>query len=215
MNKKMSSHLHYRGWMYLVALLIVALVWGTVFYVISRPKYNETLSIILFSENDFSDTMRTDISDNITHITSQNITDLLVEGRDIDYSLMQSLVSARMPVRDLFVFPESVLKDENSPIGLFIPINEDVVVTLFGEMASQMKFYHSEDGKVYGIYLNDPSDGKINNFERLCDEDTPYIVLFSYYSFNLNGIYNTGEPDDGAAIDIIKYLLSESQEAVE
>ncbi len=214
MNKKIASHLQYTAWIYILVAVVVFALWTTVFHAISSVKYDEKVTVMLFSDDDFSEALKADISQNINDITAQELKEFSIEKRENDLSVMQSLVQGRIPVRDLFIFSEGVLNntdpEEYNPSGMFVAIKDEKLGGLFGEGLSESQIYRV-DGYAYGIYLNDPDDGVTNNFEKIYSGKTRYVILFSYESLNMAGAFGKGETENSAAVDIVKYLISEQR----
>ncbi len=211
MNNKTLSHLQYSWWTYVLWALVIVVVWIAVFDAIITPNANEEIGILAFSDENVWASLDTDLKNNVASVTQQSIKEIGIGVCKIDSSSMPDTVSARLPVKDLFIFPENLVvsTDENgyNPAKVFYTLTPEKRNDLFGDILADIEFLYL-DGLAYGIYLNNPNDDVVTNFERFYNGATRYVLFFSPYSVNLNQMYDKGKSGDSAGIDVARYLVS-------
>lgn len=197
--KKITSHLQYNLWIYLLIALLAIVFWVTVFGSLASPEDNEKITILYFGSDLDSNALQEDISEKISLLTEQNIKQVSIDAVDTrNYQLIHQLLPTRIYDTDLIIISQSVV-EETSCKTFFpsIPVERMNGLNI-GE-------YYYEDEQPYGILLNG-GNGE-NNFSAFYSGDERYYVFFSSSSVNLNRLFSVGEYGDDAALAVLKYLL--------
>ena len=214
MNKKISSHVQYTWWLYLVIALVIVISWTTIFNGILQPENNEKVSIIFYSQNGWDSlALYTQLNNSRKQITQQNIETIIVEQCATNKTTFFQRVGADIVTSDILVIDLSLLDDSDGQKTLdvsrcFYEIDQAKISQLFVDVTVD---YYIVDGKAYGIYLNN-DDAVVNNFEKHYQGNYKFVLFFSRYSVNLDMMNNKGNQGDTAALDVVRYLLEQTNE---
>ncbi len=193
-----------------MAVLIAAIVlWNGLFTALAQPEEHEKLTVACFTPAVDVEALQAKIQANKASFTEQPLKEVSVEAY-LDYASSSMYFSYALASADVFIFSEDMVTPDaegNVPVtykGLFKPIPMDSFSRIFGDATENLRFF-SDDSGVYGVYIS--YDGLVNDFTEVCDENSTCILFFNPDSVNLNGLYGKGAPENGAAIDLLRYLL--------
>ena len=200
-----QRHLGYYLWCYLGILIFSIVFWTTVYGIVGTPDANEKLTISYFGNDYDVSGLKSDVEDNLSSITSQNIKEFSFdEVRQTENIVFGSMIQTRLYSSDIMIFEEWV-------------INEDFVYANFRSWTSDLESrfsdldveYYQIDGLKCGIIL-DPKGGDSNIFTKYYDGDSRLILFFAPYCENLGGAYGIGNEEDDGAIELMRFLLEET-----
>ncbi len=209
MNQNIKTHLGYNWWKYLAVLVAAIVLWNGLFTALAQPEENEKLTVACFAQNVDVEALQTKLEANKASFTKQLLKELSVEEY-LDYANSSMYFSYALASADVFLFSEEMVMpdaDGNVPVaykGLFKPIPMDILSGILGDKVANLKLFE-DDGGVYGVYIS--YDGLDNDFAELYGEGAACILFFNPESVNLKGLYGKGNAEDGAAIDLLLYLL--------
>ncbi len=209
MVQKIKAHFQYNWWKYLAVSVVCIVIWNGLFEALAQPNENEKLTVASFVQGIDAEAMQTKLEANKDNITDQAIKTVSVEEY-LDYADSSMYFSYALAAADVFIFSEDMVtpdKDGNVPVtykGLFKPIPMDKFSEILGERAEGLRLFE-DNGEIYGIYLT--YEAVANNFTEVCEEGISCILFFNPDSVNLNALYGKGNAEDGAAVDLLLYLL--------
>ncbi len=209
MNQNWKTHFEYYWWKYLAVLIAAIVLWNGLFTALAQPEENEKLTVACFTPDVDIQALRSNLEAHKDSVTEQPLKEVSVEAY-LDYASSSMYFSYALASADVFVFSEEmVVPDEqgNVPVtykGLFKPIPMDTFAEVLGDKAQGLKLFGDDSG-IYGVYLN--PEGQVNRFTEVCENKTSCILFFNPDSVNLNGLYGKGNTEDGAAIDLLLYLI--------
>lgn len=200
-DARLSAHLHYHWWKYVVLILLSIGIWTAVFDTMAKPAQNEKVGIVFFGDGLDVTALHGDISDAVGSLTEQKITHVDVYQTFADYEHLGQILMARTYDSDLLILPADLV-DQLSAYGFFAPLTEtpkDIPV-----------YTQEKDGEtvVYGLEIYNP--GSQNRFASFCSSEQTYYVFLSKESVNLAQLNGNGSQTDDAALRILEYLLEES-----
>ncbi len=214
MKKRIISHIQYTWILYLLFAVAAILIWSMVFQGFLQLEQNEQVGVIFYSEGWNSHELYVHLSDNIGSITEQDIKKISVEQCAANKSVLLERLGTDMYSRDIMVIEESLL-DNSTQLQLtvdiekaFYALDRERLDAVFGDIEVN---YLVINDKSYGIYLNDASDGVTTNFEKFYSGEDTFVLFFSRETVNIDCMNEKGQSGDGAAIDLVKYLLKEAE----
>ena len=199
-DTRVSPHLHYHWWKYVLLAALSIAIWTSVFDTLARPAKNEKVGIVFFGDSLDVPALHADLWAAIDEITEQKITYLDMSQTFADQEHLGQILMARAYDCDLLILPAELV-DELSAYGFFMPLLE---------IPTDIPVYTQEkDGEtvVYGLEIYKP--GKQNRFSSFCSGEQTYYVFLSKESVNLAGLNGNGIQTDDAALRILEYLMEE------
>ncbi len=207
--KKIANHIQYRFSAYIAVLLVFSVIWCTVFAALKNPKADEKITISYFNKDLEVSALTEELHRVADSLTEQKIKEISVnviagEGK----GFTTQLIEAKYLTSDICIiatdfFSDAVIKNN------FMPLSDKEAEYLKNELGNSVE-YHSIDGVVYGIYLTGLSTD--NNFSKHYKGEVRLIALPCPDSVNYGSGYGSGEAENTAALEILKYLLSEVTE---
>lgn len=199
-DARLSTHLHYHWWKYVLLTVLSVMVWTGVFDTLAKPAKNEKVGIVFFGDALDVSALHADLSAAVADLTQQEIAYVDVSQTLADYAHLGQILMARTYDYDLLILSaESV--DMLSAYGFFMPLPD----TLKGVPT----YCQETDGKdvAYGLEIYRP--GSQNRFSAFCSSEKTYYVFLSKESVNLAALNGNGRQADDAALRILTYLLEE------
>lgn len=199
-DTRVSPHLHYHWWKYVLLAVLSIAIWTSVFDTLARPAKNEKVGIVFFGDSLDVPALHADLWAAIDEITEQKITYLDMSQTFADQEHLGQILMARAYDCDLLILPAELV-DELSAYGFFMPLLE---------IPTDIPVYTQEkDGEtvVYGLEIYKP--GKQNRFSSFCSGEQTYYVFLSKESVNFAGLNGNGIQTDDAALRILEYLMEE------
>ena len=196
-----ATHLHYHWWNYVLLAVLSILIWTSVFDTLAKPERNEKVGIVLFGDELDVSALHTDLSAAIDDLTQQEIAYVDVLQTFADSKNLGSLLMARTYDYDLLVLTAETV-DMLSAYGFFTPLPD---------YWENIPIYTQETNgasTAYGLEIYSP--GCQNRFSTFCTGDQTYYVFLSKESVNLAGLNGNGAPTDDAALQVLNYLLEET-----
>ena len=199
-DNRLSDHLHYHWWKYVLLTVLSIVIWTSVFDTMAKPKRNEKVGIVLFGDGLDVSALHADLSAVIGELTEQDIVYVDVSQTIADYEHLGSILTSRIYDYDLLVLPADFV-DMLSAYGFFAPLPDN--------RKDIPKYTQETDGKTvaYGLEIYHP--GSQNRFSAFCSGDKTYYVFLSKDSVNLAGLNGNGSQSDDAALRLLEYLLEE------
>ena len=199
-DTRLSSHLHYHWWKYVLLAALSIAIWTSVFDTLAKPAKNEKVGIVFFGDSLDVSALHADLWAAIDEITEQKITNLDVSQTFADHEHLGQILMARAYDCDLLILPAELV-DELSAYGYFMPLLDppkDIPV-----------YTQEKDGETvaYGLEIYKP--GKQNRFSSFCSGEQTYYVFLSKESVNLAHLNGNGMQTDDAALRILEYLMEE------
>lgn len=199
-NPRLSSHLHYHWWKYVLLAVLSIMIWTAVFDTLAKPARNEKVGIVFFGDALDVTALHADLSAVIDDLTEQEIAYVDVFQTFADYEHLGQVLMARTYDYDLLVLPAECV-DMLSAYGFFMPLPET---------PKDIPTYSQEtNGETVAYGLEIYSPGSQNRFSAFCSGDQTYYVFLSKESVNLAGLNGNGTQTDDAALRILTYLLEE------
>ncbi len=213
MNKRLSSHFQYGFWIYVVVAVLSIALWCGLFSVIYEPSANEKVSVFMLSDKMDPKILEDHLDSRIGKLTTQEIKEVNVEATYVKIEDAYTILASRVLSCDILIIPESMLiPDENGnsiiPTNHFSSLPQEII----GNFAFDEKdmFYYGD--LPFGIYIS--GGAKETLVDHLYETEERFVLFLSAYSPNMNNLYGKGESGDGAALDILKYVLGGSYETV-
>ncbi len=197
--KRVTEHLQYAWWQYVLVLAISAVLWIAVFTSLAQPKDNEKLDVCFFGDQCDSVSLNEQLSKDIRAITQQTLKEVTVSEGASSESTIYEAVMAGMYISDVMVFEKGILPDEYLK-GHFPQIPE-------GEFEG-LPLYRI-DGVAYGIVLN---PGYTTRFSERYEGEKLCIAFFCPESVNTGGLFGKGQEADNAALSVVRYLAEEVEQ---
>lgn len=199
-TNRLSAHLHYHWWKYILLTVVSVFVWTSVFDILEKPAKNETVGIVFFGEDLDAAALHQELTNAVSTLTQQEISHIDVSETFADTAQLGQLLMARSNDCDLLIIPENLV-DQIAAYGFFMPLPE----SLQGDDA----YCQEKDGisTAYGLEIYKP--GMENRFSAFCSGEQTYYVFCSKESVNLAGLNGKGNKTDDAALRILAYLLEE------
>lgn len=199
-DTRLSTHLHYHWWKYVLLAVLSILLWTAVFDTLAKPAKNETVGIVFFGDGLDVTALHTDLTAAIDDLTEQKIRFVDISQTFADRDHLGQILMARIQDSDLLILPAQLV-DNLSAYGFFIPLDDT---------PKDISTYTQEkDGKTvtYGLKIYSPNTQ--NRFSSFCSGEQTYYVFLSKESVNLAGLNGNGSQTDDAALRILAYLLEE------
>lgn len=198
LSKKIKSHISFNWWKYLLLAAAFIAIWAYIFHLIGIPKDNEKIEICFVGDNVNDESLSEDISNALPSISKQYIEEVNIEVLNYadDYLMSITLATRLTGGTDFLIFEA----DKIGTLKNFIePVDKEKFTAYFGELE-----FYNQDGVDYGFKIS--GKGKFSNYYSGSKE---CYVFFSPASVNLGDLGGKGKADDKAAIEILRYLLSE------
>lgn len=205
-DTRLSSHLHYSWWQYVLLAVLSIAIWTAVFDTLAKPAKNEKVGIVFFGDGLDTPGLYTDLWAAKDGLTDQKITFLDVSQTFADYEHLGQLLMARAYDCDLLILSKEHM-DQLSAYGFFMPLPD-----LWKDIPT---YTQEQDGQpvAYGLEIYSP--GSQNRFSAYCSGEQTYYVFLSKESVNLAGLNGNGSANDDAALQILNYLLEEPDGSTE
>ena len=207
MKSRFSTHISYFWWLYVLIAVVFALFWTFVVDIALQPGDTEELKIYFFCDNIDTGAFRSELTDVLPDITSQNIKSIRVGdvlNELYNPTALNSLLYARAQECDFMI-----VKDELIPDGSFAPAYFNIydqaeIVAALGNV----NFYVEEyKGTLYTYGIQISGDGMKNNFTNFYGEDGKCWLMFCFKTCNMGDL--TGNSPNDAALQTIKWMLAE------
>lgn len=199
-KNKLSAHLQYNLWIYIVITLTAITVWTTIFKSLATPAADEQVSILFIGSGLDCSRMENDIYEKIESLTEQNIKKINIEAVETtNKDVVFRLLPTRVYDTDLIILSESVMK--NSTWKNYFPSISDKKTNKFDAE------YYYEDNLPYGVILDGSGE---NNFDEFYSGTEKNYVFFSIHSVNLGNLLGDENNNNDAAIAVLKYLLEKN-----
>ncbi len=206
MSKKLLSHFQYEWWKYVLAAILIAVVWCSVFSLLAKPADHEQIQMVFFGGDVDAQALTAHLNASIADITTQPLKQITAERQLADATTLHYLVTARVLSADLLIFEEALLlptQEGEVPMNItsyFLPVSQERLTAAFGDASGRLKYF-TLDGQVYGIYL-EPT--KLSDF---ISGENRYVLFFSHKSVNCSVLWEESDNGQNAAVDTAKYLL--------
>ena len=199
-DSRLSEHLHYHWWKYVLLAVVSILVWSAVFDTLAKPDRNEKVGIVFFGEALDVTALYADLSAAIDDLTQQEITHIDVSKTFADYEHLGQILMARTYDDDLLILSADLV-DKLSAYGFFLPLPD--------AYAAMPTYSQEKDGETvaYGVEIYRP--GSQNRFSAFCSGEQTYYVFLSKESVNLAHLNGNGMQTDDAALRILEYFMEE------
>ena len=199
-DTRLSTHLSYNWWKYVLLTVLSILIWTTVFDNLAKPAKNEKVGIVFFGDSLDVAALHADLTAAVDGLTEQKIAYVDVSQTFADDSHLGQILMARTNDCDLLILP-AALVDKLSAYGFFMPLPD----TFQGIPT----YSQEKDGEsvAYGLEIYRPE--KQNRFSAFCSGGETYYVFLSKESVNLANLNGKGTKADDAALQILNYLLEE------
>jgi len=199
-DARLSSHLHYGWWQYVLLAVLSIAIWTAVFDTLAKPAKNEKVGIVLFGDGLDVAALHADLWAVKEDITEQSITLLDISQTFADKEHLGQILMARSYDCDLLILPADCV-DPLSAYGFFMPLPD--------RWKDIPTYTQEQDGQAvaYGLEIYRP--GNQNRFSAYCSGEQTYYVFLSKESVNLASLNGNGAPTDDAALKILEYLLEE------
>ncbi len=208
---KKSSYIQYHWWMYLVLVIVVVLLWSYIFGLIAQPKAYQKYAIAIFDKNFLHQQLQDELSQQMPNITTQQIKQVTVESLYDLGSSLQDMVLSRTILSDVIVVPLSMITTDNQQTDKIHVDNFFAIPTEKLELLVDFPLdYYMVEGYARGIYINNPDDGVTNNFERFYTGTERCVMFLCEESANIGDIFDDGNGKYRVAIEVLAYLLEES-----
>lgn len=200
-DTRWTTHLHYHWWKYVLLAVLSVIIWTSVFDTLAKPARNEKVGIVFFGDALDVPALHAELSAAIGNLTQQEIGYVDVSQTFADAEHLGSILMARAYDYDLLVLTAETV-DMLSAYGFFSPLPDDWKDT---------PTYCQETNGVstaYGLEIYRP--GSQNRFSAFCSANETYYVFLSKESVNLAALNGNGIANDDAALQVLNYLLEET-----
>ncbi len=209
-----KTHLRHSWWKYLAVLAGAIVLWNGIFTALAQPEENEKLTLACFVETVDLEALERVLEKDRALFTKQPLKTVSVDAY-LDYASSSMYFSYALAAADVFLFREDMVTPDDSgnvPVtykALCQPIPMDAFLAEMGDAGEHLRLFGDESG-VYGVYLS--GQGQKNRFTQACGENTGCILFLNPGSVNLKGLYGKGNAADGAALDLLRYLLEQAED---
>ena len=197
-----SAHLQYNWWRYGLVVMFAVILWTVVFDMLAAPEKNEKIRITFVGDDFSHEALEKELYTVLPKLTDQPIKSISVESpvnkQSSDY---YSVLATRVYGADFIIIQESSLP-------------ETVAETYFQPLATEklekyvdVDTYYCENGIAYGILLYD-GEGE-NRFSQFYSGDETCYLFLTHTTVNAGDVVQSGNAEDDAALQIIKYFLEE------
>lgn len=185
-------------WKYFLVAVISIWVWSGVFTSLGQIKDNQRLTIGVYNATCDTQQLRNEIAQKLPELTQQEILELYVDDlyHRPNQTYASEVLTAQILQSDLLIMPRSLL--DQIDMTIYFP---ELPVAL------QSDTDYVANGVHYGILLKAGS-----LFSKHCEAKEDYFLLLAPNSVNLGGVLEKGEPEDDAALQIVKYLTREGMQ---
>lgn len=200
-RKEFNNYLSYNWWAYVAIVLVVVILWLSVFTVLAKPSPNEKLHISFVGTDFYNDSLETQLKKVVPTLSSQEIKSLYVESvySDNTYILSQIVTTRCIGDTDFLIYTRDLITDEMGR-SLFAPLSIEDTRRLFGDV-EVLEF----ENKVYGILVFDGNNS--NNFSKYYNGEEKCYLSFTPVSENIAGLNNKGNQSDDIALKVVQWLL--------
>ena len=110
--KKLSGHLQYHWWQYLVYTIVVIFLWCTVFQVLAQPANHEAIRILFVGEYWDTQALADEIHTHLQQTTAQPISavEIDIEAQKTDQLLRRNPASAVIRERSRCMWPLAITR---------------------------------------------------------------------------------------------------------
>ncbi len=204
MSRNIKSHFQYSWWKYLAALAAAIVLWNGLFTALAKPEDNEKLTVACFDPKVDVKALQARLETDQKTFTRQPLKKLTVDAY-LDYENSSVYFSYALASADVFIFSEDmVTPDENGNVpvtykALFEPIPMERFSDILGDQSPKL---FADGSDVYGVYIR--GEGRLAD---VFGENRACVLFFNPESVNLSRLYGNGNTEDGAALDLVLYLL--------
>ncbi len=198
--KKFRDHFRFAWWQYTLVALAAIVLWTSVFDILAKPDANEKVTVSYFGTDLDWQTMEVSVQQALPARTDQHLEEITFEYfSDMDGDTFAQTIQTRLFSSDLLIFTEDILTED------FLKNSFPPLQQLLLEGIGEHQVYEV-GGVAYGIVLT----GSTNRFAACYSGSQRCIAFFGPYSENIAAAYGYGNPQDDAAIALLRYLLEDS-----
>ena len=203
--KRLSIHLQYHWWQYLVFTLVVIFFWSTIFQILAQPASHEAIRILFVGEYWDTQNLEDEIFSYLQQDDTQPISSVEI---DIDAQKTDQLLPiliAKQYHYDLVIVSESRMQDSIGQNAFGLPIPDQIT-----DAHPQWHYYTEQyDQTAYSFGIMLCGNGICNTFSANYTGLECCYLFISNQSVNLDQLNGQGQPGYDAAIETIEYLLLE------
>ncbi len=201
--KKLTTHLQYHWWLYLVCAVVVIFVWCTIFQVLARPSSDEAIRILYVGEYWDTEPLEQALLSHLSHSTSQEISVVEIAIFAEQTDMLLPILMAKQYEYDLVILSEPFMQEGIGQNAFGMPIPAQMRT-----QAHPLGYYTETVGEnilPFAFILHNGTT--VNRFASFYP-DAPGCYLFvSPQSVNCDRATGYGQSGHDAAIQTIEFLL--------
>lgn len=201
--KKLSGHLQYHWWQYLVYTIVVIFLWCTVFQVLAQPANHEAIRILFVGEYWDTQALADEIHTHLQQTTAQPISavEIDIEAQKTDQLL--PILIAKQYYYDLIIVSEPWMQENIGQNAFGLPIPDQITEghpawDYYTELLEQTAYPFA-----VALYKGTES----NHFSAHYTGSENCYLFLSNQSVNCDQLNGQGQPGYDAAIKTLEYLL--------
>lgn len=201
MRTQWKTHVAYRGWMYLLIILISGIFWNTVYEQIHAIKDEERVIVFTAGNVDyqeFEDDLLRFYQNQENSIIKQVTMSFQSPSERLFFGIFETML---INGTDVILIPETMI-NENFGKTYFLPISEANILQHFSS-----ETLYREEGVAYGIRLNQSDSEDVLDSYLIQDLEVTYYAFIPTKSTHLHAINSTQIDTNNEGIQLLYWLL--------
>lgn len=203
--KKITEHLEYSWWKYLLVLVLPIVLWCSIFDVMARPKDDERLNILYLGTDLDTYALQQTLQEYLPQHTQQELKQIrVVEDLLSDEYYGQKMVTYSFEF-DLIIVSEDFMRPTT---GQFFRSFAADTFSDYDDVELYTEELEDETGKFtlpFGILLWEPGDD--TNFGNYYSGNQKCYLFFSTESVNLYPLFSGSSEGNNAAVVAMEFLM--------